>query len=92
MITSLALAALVRRKVFSNCSGAIQEALIEKLEQLEHNRLAEECGRLDLAYEKAMADEGSSEELDDWPKSYFYRLVMCHLHLDIVRELRRVMV
>ena len=60
--------ALVRRKVFSNRSRAIQEAVLEKLERLERNRLAEECAKLDPAFERAMADEGSSVELDAWPK------------------------
>lgn len=52
----------------SNRSRAIQEAVLEKLERLERNRLAEECNKLDPAYERAMADEGLSEELDAWPK------------------------
>lgn len=60
--------ALVRHKVFSNRSRAIQEAVQEKLERLERNRLAEECAKLDPTFEKAMADEGLSEELDGWPK------------------------
>jgi Arc/MetJ-type ribon-helix-helix transcriptional regulator len=60
--------ALVRRKVFSNRSRAIQEAVQEKLERMERNRLAEECAKLDPAFERAMADEGLSEELAAWPK------------------------
>lgn len=59
---------LVKRKVFSNRSRAIQEAVQEKLERLERNRLAEECAKLDPSFEKAMADEGLSEELTTWPK------------------------
>ena len=53
--------ALVRRKVFSNRSRAIQEAVLEKLERLERNRLAEEFAKLDPALERAMADEGLNE-------------------------------
>jgi metal-responsive CopG/Arc/MetJ family transcriptional regulator len=60
--------ALVRRKVFSNRSRAIQEAVQEKLERMERNRLAEECAKLDPSFERAMADEGLSEELGAWPK------------------------
>ncbi len=60
--------ALVRRKLFSNRSRAIQAAVLEKLERLERNRLAEECAKLDPAFEKAMADEGLSEELNAWPE------------------------
>ncbi len=60
--------ALVRRKVFSNRSRAIQEAVQEKLERLERNRLAAECAKLDPSFERAMADEGLSEELAAWPE------------------------
>jgi len=60
--------ALVRRKVYRNRSKAIQEAVQEKLARLERSRLAEECAKLDPAFEKAMADEGLSEELEAWPK------------------------
>jgi len=60
--------ALVRRKVYRNRSKAIQEAVQEKLARLECSRLAEECAKLDPAFEKAMADEGLSEELEARPK------------------------
>jgi Arc/MetJ-type ribon-helix-helix transcriptional regulator len=60
--------ALVRRKVFSNRSRAIQEAVQEKLERLERSRLAEECANLDPSFEKAMADEGLSDELAAVPR------------------------
>lgn len=60
--------ALVRKKMFSNRSRAIQEAVQEKLERLERSRLAEECAKLDPAYERALADEGLSEELGAWPE------------------------
>jgi len=60
--------ALVRRKVYRNRSRAIQEAVQEKLARLERGRLAEECTKLDPAFEKAMANEGLSEELAAWPK------------------------
>jgi metal-responsive CopG/Arc/MetJ family transcriptional regulator len=60
--------ALVTRKIFSNRSRAIQEAVQEKLERLERSRLAEECAKLDPVFERAMADEGLSEELEAWPK------------------------
>jgi metal-responsive CopG/Arc/MetJ family transcriptional regulator len=54
---------LVRRRVYRNRSKAIQEAVQEKLARLERSRLAEECAKLDPAFERAMADEGLSEEL-----------------------------
>lgn len=59
---------LVERKVFTNRSRAIQEAVQEKLARLERNRLAEECAKLDPSFEKALADEGLSGELDVWPE------------------------
>jgi metal-responsive CopG/Arc/MetJ family transcriptional regulator len=60
--------ALVKRKVYTNRSRAIQEAVQEKLVRLERSRLAEECAKLNPAFEKAMADEDLSEELAAWPK------------------------
>ncbi len=60
--------ALVKQRVFANRSRAIQEAVQEKLERMDRSRLAEECAKLDPAFEKAMADEGLSEELVAWPK------------------------
>ena len=40
----------------------------EKLKKLERNRLARECTKLDPAMEKAMAEEGMGEELEQWPE------------------------
>ena len=54
---------LVSKHTFPNRSQAIQEAVQEKLERMERNRLARECAKLDPALEKAMAEEGLSEEL-----------------------------
>jgi metal-responsive CopG/Arc/MetJ family transcriptional regulator len=59
---------LVKKHVYPNRSRAIQEALQDKLEKIEHGRLARECAKLDPAFEKAMAEEGMSEELDKWPE------------------------
>lgn len=59
--------ALVAKKVFPNRSRAVQAAVAEKLARMERNRLAEECAKLDPAYEQALADEGLSQELDNWP-------------------------
>ncbi|MBW1950135.1 MAG: ribbon-helix-helix protein, CopG family [Deltaproteobacteria bacterium] len=59
---------LVRERMFPNRSRAIQEAVEEKLDRLERSRLARECGRLDPGFEKAMAEEGISEELGEWPE------------------------
>ena len=54
---------LVRKAVFPNRSQAIQIAVEEKLERIERSRLARECSKLDPAYERALAEEGMSEDL-----------------------------
>lgn len=60
---------LVRSKnIFPNRSRAIQEAVQEKLERLEHSRLAKECAKLNPTFEKKIAEEGISGELSEWPK------------------------
>ncbi len=59
---------LVRRKAYPNRSRAIQEAVEEKLDRLDRSRLARESARLDPAFEKALAEEGLSEELREWPE------------------------
>jgi metal-responsive CopG/Arc/MetJ family transcriptional regulator len=59
---------LVKDRLFPSRSNAIQEAVEEKLERLERSRLVRECAKLDPAFEKAMAEEGMSEELSEWPE------------------------
>jgi metal-responsive CopG/Arc/MetJ family transcriptional regulator len=59
---------LVRKQVFPNRSQAIEEAVTEKLARLERSRLAQECAKLDPAFEKALAEEGLSEDLAEWPE------------------------
>ena len=59
---------LVQKKVFPNRSQAIEEAVAEKLARLEKSRLAQECAKLDPAFEKALAEEGLSEDLAEWPE------------------------
>ena len=46
---------LVQKQVFPNRSQAIEEAVAEKLARLERSRLAQECAKLDPAFEKALA-------------------------------------
>lgn len=58
---------LVRRRVFPNRSRIIEQAVQEKLERLKKSRLADQCALLDPDYEKALAEEGMSEEVDQWP-------------------------
>jgi len=54
---------LVREEVFPSRSQVIQEVVEEKLQRMERSRLAKEGAKLDPAFEKAMAEEGMSEEL-----------------------------
>jgi Arc/MetJ-type ribon-helix-helix transcriptional regulator len=58
---------LVRDKVYTNRSRAIEAAVEEKLQRLDRVRLAQECLKLDPAEEKELAEEGLSEELSRWP-------------------------
>jgi Arc/MetJ-type ribon-helix-helix transcriptional regulator len=58
----------VQSNVFPNRSKAIQEAVEEKLNRMEKSRLAKECSKLDPKFEQALAEEGFSLELEEWPK------------------------
>jgi hypothetical protein len=40
---------------------------MEKLERLEHRRLAAECAKLDPVSEQALAEEGLGGDLAAWP-------------------------
>ena len=57
---------LVKERVFSNRSQAIQAAVEEKVAHLDQNRLARECAKLDKVFEQLMADEGLSTEVAEW--------------------------
>tara|TARA_B100000315_G_C14565753_1_gene582873 strand:- start:590 stop:832 length:243 start_codon:yes stop_codon:yes gene_type:complete len=59
---------LVNQHIFSNRSRAFQEAVEDKLKRLDKNRLARECAKLDPKVEKSIAEEGLSEELNEWPE------------------------
>ena len=59
---------LVSSKVFPNRSKAIQEAIQEKLARVNKSRLARECAKLDPAVEKAIAEEGFSQDSEQWPE------------------------
>ena len=59
---------LVKSRVFPNRSQAIQEAVEEKLSRLDRSRLARECAKVDPVFEKALAEEGLSTELAEWPE------------------------
>ena len=59
---------LVQHHLFENRSRAIQEAVREKLDRLEHNRLARECAKLDRAFEQGMGEESLASEIEAWPE------------------------
>lgn len=59
---------LVKSQLFPNRSRAIQEAVAEKLERLEKNRLARECAKLDPNFEQDLSEEGFETEMDEWPE------------------------
>ncbi|MFK5971247.1 MAG: ribbon-helix-helix domain-containing protein [Candidatus Marithrix sp.] len=58
---------LITQKIYPNRSRAIADAIKEKLQRLEQNRLTEECSKLNPNEEKALAEEGISEEFVKWP-------------------------
>ncbi len=59
--------ALVRAGQFPSRSHAIEVALAERLERMQHSRLARECAKLDSRFEAALADEGLHEDAREWP-------------------------
>jgi metal-responsive CopG/Arc/MetJ family transcriptional regulator len=59
---------LVKERKYPNRSRAIQEALEEKIQKIERNRLTEECLKLVPDEEKSFAEEGFSFEKDQWPE------------------------
>lgn len=59
---------LVSEHRFPSRSQAIQEAVDEKLSRLSHNRLAQECAKLDPDCERALAEEGMGGEPATWPE------------------------
>ena len=59
---------LVGKDVYPNRSKAIESALSEKLDRLDRSRLARECAKLDPKEEKAIAEQGLTEDLKTWPE------------------------
>ena len=58
----------VNERIFQNRSQAIQEAVKEKLARMKRTRLSKECAKLDQTFEKAMAEEGLTEDVSQWPE------------------------
>lgn len=59
---------MVEDKIFGNRSQVIQSAVKDKINRLEHTRLARECTKLNIGLEQTLADEGLTMELDQWPE------------------------
>ncbi len=59
---------LVSEGKYSSRSSAVEEAVMERMIKVEKSRLAEESAKLDPAYEQALADEGLSGDLSEWPE------------------------
>jgi metal-responsive CopG/Arc/MetJ family transcriptional regulator len=59
---------LVRERIFPNRSKAIQQALDEKIDKLEKDKLSRECEKLNPREEKRLAEEGLALEKDQWPE------------------------
>lgn len=59
---------LVADGVFPNRSRAIEAAVAEKIARLERVRLAQECSKLDPAFERDLAEEGFAEDTSAWPE------------------------
>ena len=59
---------LVRERVFPNRSKAIQQAIEEKINNLEKDKLSLECEKLDPQEEMKLAEEGFALEKDQWPE------------------------
>ncbi len=59
---------LVKEDVFQNRSQAIQEAISEKLLRLKKTRLIFESAKLELAFERTLAEEGLAMDAKEWPE------------------------
>jgi len=59
---------LVEERVFQSRSQAVQEAVSEKLQRIKRTRLAVESGKLNLQFERELAEEGLAEDVKAWPE------------------------
>lgn len=58
---------LVAAKRFPNRSQAIEAAVVDTLERIQHTRLARECAKLNHRDEQELADEGLAADAEAWP-------------------------
>lgn len=59
---------LVGQRKFVSRNRAIEEAVLEKLNRMSHDRLAQECAKLDPSLEKTIAEEGMAQEHKQFPE------------------------
>jgi len=59
---------LIAEKKFPSRSRMVGEAVRDKLDRLEKNRLARESAKLDKAEEQALAEEGLAVDGPQWPE------------------------
>jgi Arc/MetJ-type ribon-helix-helix transcriptional regulator len=59
---------LVHSHIFPSRSQAVQAAVYEKIARMTKTRLAQECAKLDVAEEQALADIGLAGEMAQWPE------------------------
>ena len=59
---------LVRQRIYPNRSRAIEDAVRDKLMRLDRSRLATELSKLDPLFERSLAEEGLSQDQEEWPE------------------------
>lgn len=58
----------VAQKKFKTRSQAIQIAVQQTVDQLDHKRLIQACSQLDAHFERELADEGLTKDVEEWPE------------------------
>lgn len=58
----------LKQKVFRNRGQAKEHVVMEKLNRSEESRLAKECAKLDINFERRTAEEGFAEDVKTWPE------------------------
>lgn len=59
---------LVSQQQFASRSRAIQDAVREKLAQLDRTRLARECRKLDPRFEQDFSEQNFAADIKTWPE------------------------
>lgn len=59
---------LVSQQQFASRSRAIQDAVREKLAQLDRTRLARECRKLDPRFEQDFSEQNFAADIETWPE------------------------